>query len=248
MWRASAATAVFGLTEPIFVPAYWNPASLFELTRRTGFDIESVIFAFAIGGIGSVLYDTITRRHLVPVTLAERNAPLHRLHLASLLVPIVSFVPLFFLPWNPIYPILTCLLLGAIASIGSRPTLLRKTVVGAVLFRALYAFLMLVLRVRTPGYIAEVWNLPALQGGLLVGIAVEELVFGFAFGAYVTSVYERVRACTSTSPGVRAHRTGKHVGGDGGWRGVGGRDALVNFLIASDFKGPVQLLVRFQVD
>ena len=190
MWRASAATAVFGLTEPIFVPAYWNPPSLFELARRTGFVIESMIFSFAIGGIGSVLYDTMTRLHLVPVTLAERTSPLHRLHLAALLVPIVSFVPLFFLPWNPIYPVLTCLLLGAIASVACRPTLLRKTVVGAVLFLALYAVFMLGLRVLTPGYIAEVWNLTALRGGLLIGIPVEELLFGFAFGAYWTGVYE----------------------------------------------------------
>ena len=54
MWRVSLATAVFGLTEPIWVPAYWNPPSLLELAGRTGFDIESLIFSFAIGGIGAV--------------------------------------------------------------------------------------------------------------------------------------------------------------------------------------------------
>jgi hypothetical protein len=41
MWRVSLVTAAFGLTEPIFVPEYWNPPSLFELAQRTGFDIES---------------------------------------------------------------------------------------------------------------------------------------------------------------------------------------------------------------
>ena len=40
MWRVSLVTAVFGLTEPIFVPSYWNPPSLFELAQRTRFDIE----------------------------------------------------------------------------------------------------------------------------------------------------------------------------------------------------------------
>jgi len=206
MWRASAATALFGLTEPIFVPDYWNPPSLFEFARRSGFDIESLIFAFAIGGIGSVLYETITHRHFVPVTLAERAAPLHRLHLAALLVPIVSFVPLYFLAWNPIYPALTCLLLGAIASIACRPTFLRKTFAGAFLFLALYAAFMLGLRVLTPGYIAEVWNLPALQWGLLIGIPVEELVFGFAFGAYWTGVYEHF---TWSESAVHGHEGGR---------------------------------------
>ena len=192
MWRSSAGTALFGLTEPIFVPAYWNPPSLFELARRTGFDIESLIFAFAIGGIGSVLYDSITRQHLVSVTLADRNTPLHRLHLAALLLPVVSFVPLVLLPWNPIYAVLTSLLLGAIASVACRPALGRKTVIGAFLFLVFYAALMLGLRWLAPGYIAEVWNLPALRGGLFIGIPVEELVYGFVFGAYWTSVYEHL--------------------------------------------------------
>jgi hypothetical protein len=48
LW-ASALTAPFGLTEPLFVPAYWNPPSLLDLAQRTGFDIESLIFCFAIG-------------------------------------------------------------------------------------------------------------------------------------------------------------------------------------------------------
>jgi hypothetical protein len=47
----------FGLTEPLFVPRYWDPPSLFNLAATTGFDIESLIFCFAIGGIGAVLYD-----------------------------------------------------------------------------------------------------------------------------------------------------------------------------------------------
>jgi hypothetical protein len=52
LW-ASALTAPFGLTEPLFVPAYWNPPSLFDLAHRTGFDIESLIFCFAIGGLAA---------------------------------------------------------------------------------------------------------------------------------------------------------------------------------------------------
>ena len=52
IWRTRAATALLGLTEPLFVPVYWNPPSLFELAQRTGFDIESLIYAFAIGGVG----------------------------------------------------------------------------------------------------------------------------------------------------------------------------------------------------
>ncbi|MES2027464.1 MAG: hypothetical protein V4448_18105, partial [Pseudomonadota bacterium] len=58
LW-AGFLTAPFGLTEPLFVPAYWNPPSLFNLAQRTGFDIESLIFCFAIGGLGVVGYSAL---------------------------------------------------------------------------------------------------------------------------------------------------------------------------------------------
>jgi hypothetical protein len=190
MLRTSLVTALFGLTEPIFVPAYWNPPSLFELAQRTRFDIESLIFSFAIGGIGAVLYNTITRKRLVPVSAGERHLPPHRLHLAALFVPYVLFVSLYFLPWNPIYPSLVALVTGAIASVICRPDLKNKTLIGGALFFVMYAAFMLGLKWFTPGYIAQVWNLPALSGGLIYGIPLEELLFGFSFGAYWTGVYE----------------------------------------------------------
>ena len=31
MWKSSVWTAQFGLTEPLFVPEYWDPPSLFGL-------------------------------------------------------------------------------------------------------------------------------------------------------------------------------------------------------------------------
>jgi hypothetical protein len=190
MWRASLATTLFGLTEPIFVPAYWNPPSIFELAQRTGFDIESLIFSFALGGIGTVLYNAFAGRDLVSARAALRRAPEHRLHRWALLLPFVAFVPLYFLPWNPIYAVLACLVLGAIASNLCRPELLRRSIVGGVLFFALYAVFMLGLKWLAPGYIAAVWNLAALRGGLVYGIPTEELVFGFAFGLYWSGVYE----------------------------------------------------------
>ena len=190
MWRASIATAAFGLTEPIFVPAYWLPPSLFELARRTRFDVESVIFSFAIGGVGAVLYNALTRTHLAPLAAGTRDEPLHRLHARALFVPVITFVPLALLPWNSIYAAIVALVLGSIASVVCRPTLVKKTVIGGALFLGLYAVFMFGLLWSAPGYIAQVWNLPALSGVLIRDIPLEEFLFGAAFGLYWASVYE----------------------------------------------------------
>ena len=190
MLRVSMATSLLGLTEPIFVPEYWNPPSVFDLAQRTGFDLESLIFCFAIGGVGAFGYNALARRELQPMVHGERHAVRHRLHLLALAVPFVAFVPLYLLPWNPIYPGIAALAIGGAASVLCRPDLSRGALFGGVLFAGMYAVFMLLLIVSAPGYVEQVWNLPALSGIRLGAVPLEELVFGFAFGMYWAGIYE----------------------------------------------------------
>lgn len=131
---ASLYTTPFGLAEPLFVPAYWNPPSLFDLAQRTGFDLESLIFCFAIGSAGSVLYNIVTGARLEAVSAAQRRHHRHRWHRAALLTPFVVLPVLLPFPWNPIYPAMLALTAGALATVTCRPDLALKTLAGAVRF------------------------------------------------------------------------------------------------------------------
>lgn len=189
---SSIGTAPFGLTEPLFVPEYWNPPSLFDLAHRTGFDIESLIFSFAIGGVGCVLYNAITGQDLVPVRRGERRHSHHRYHALALLAPAAAFPALYLAPWNPIYPAIVAMALGGVATVLCRPDLLSKTWVGALLFLGYYAVFMFGLRWSAPGYIDRIWNLDALSGFLIYGVPIEELLFAAAFGMYWAGIYEHL--------------------------------------------------------
>lgn len=198
MWWSSSLTALFGLTEPIFVPEYWNPPSLFDLAQRIGFDIESLIFCFGIGGVGAVLYNGLTGKRLLPMTHQERNSPRHRFHRAALSVPFFVFLALYFLPWNPIYPGIAALFAGGLSNVLCRPDLTTKTLVGGALFAGFYLVFLAVLEIMAPGYIARVWNLPALSGVMIGAFPIEELLFGFGIGAYWSGVYEHLAWHRST--------------------------------------------------
>ena len=50
-WWASFTCFLMGITEPLYVPEYWDPPSVLKFYR---WDLESFIFCFAIGGIASV--------------------------------------------------------------------------------------------------------------------------------------------------------------------------------------------------
>ena len=192
MLVVSAASSLLGLTEPVFVPAYWNPPTLFDLAQRTGFDIESLIFCFAIGGIGAVFYNALLGSRVGAISPAERHGPRHSLHRLAVAAPFVVFPPLYLLPWNPIYPGMVALALGGVCNVLCRPDLLRNTLVGGALFLGLYAVFMLLLIASAPGYIDAVWNLRALSGWRIAGIPAEELGFGFTFGVYWSGVYEHL--------------------------------------------------------
>lgn len=192
MLLTSALTAPFGLTEPLFVPRYWDPPSLFDLAHRTGFDIESVIFCFAIGGLASVAYRSLTSRTERGFTAITRNTRAHRWHLAAMASPVVVFVVLLTLPWNPIYPGIAALFIAAVSGGLCRPDLWRNTVIGGLLFFALYAVFLLGLKVLWPGYIEAVWNLGDLIDWRPAGVPLEELLFGVGFGMYWSSVYEHL--------------------------------------------------------
>lgn len=191
LW-ASILTAPFGLTEPLFVPAYWNPPSLFHLAQTTGFDIESLIFTFATGGIGAVLYNALTHQNLQPIEEAGRKKHRHRWHRAALLLPILLYPILYFLPWNPIYPGIVATIAGAVASIICRPDLRMKTFLGGILFMSFYILFMIGLKWSAPGYIQHVWNLKDLSGIIIYGIPMEEALYGLAFGMYWTGIYEHL--------------------------------------------------------
>jgi hypothetical protein len=191
LW-ASVLTAPFGLTEPLFVPAYWNPPSLFDLAHRTGFDIESVIFCFAIGGLGAAGYGALASAPLRRMDHHARSLPRHRWHLIALVSPVFMFALLFLIDWNPIYPGILALAVGAGAALLCRTDLWRSTLCGGGVFLALYAAFLLGLKWLWPGYIEAVWNLAALMAWRPAGLPLEELLFGLAFGMYWSSVVEHL--------------------------------------------------------
>ncbi|RJQ34102.1 hypothetical protein C4568_03090 [Candidatus Parcubacteria bacterium] len=184
-------TSLLGLSEPIFVPAYWSPPSLFNLALTTRFDIESLIFAFAIGGGASLIYERIfaTRHEVVPPS--ARHDPRHRYHAWALLsAPIVFGILYVATSLNPIYSASIALVVGGVASLYCRPDLWKKMLVSACIFLVLYFLYFGTLIALYPGYVEQVWNLKAISGILVIGVPIEELLFALSFGFLWSSIYE----------------------------------------------------------
>ncbi len=194
MLVVSGWTSLLGLTEPLFVPAYWNPPSLFDLAQRTGFDIESLLFSFGIGGLTVVIYEWVFPVRHETVSPMERHQPRHRFHVFVLVsAPLIFLLFLAATNLNPIYSAILSLASGGLLTWWCRPDLLRKMLVSAFLFLGLYLVYFLTLVAVYPDYVSRVWNLPAISRILVLGVPLEELLFAFTLGFLWSSVYEHLR-------------------------------------------------------
>lgn len=186
-------TSLLGLTEPLFVPEYWSPPSLFDLALRTGFDLESLLFAFGVGGLAVVIYERVFRVEHTEVSMEEKRHPRHTYHLFALFsAPMLFALLLLFTNLNPIYSTFISLMSGGLATWYCRPDLKQKMFVSAFIFLGLYAVYFLTLTLMYPGYVEQVWNLQALSGIMFLGIPLEELMFAFGLGFLWSSVYEHL--------------------------------------------------------
>lgn len=194
MLAVSFLTAPLGLTEPLFVPEYWNPPSLFNLATTTGFDIESLIFSFAVGGIASVIYQGIFNLKNLKINKQEIHSKKHRYHLLAILSPFIIFLVLaFFSEINPIYSSIIAMFLGGIATILCRPDLKKKVLYSGLIFLAIYFVFFLSFNIIYPWAVERFWNLSAISGILILRIPLEELLFAFTLGMIWGSIYEHVK-------------------------------------------------------
>tara|TARA_R110000823_G_scaffold95976_3_gene209204 strand:- start:391 stop:906 length:516 start_codon:yes stop_codon:yes gene_type:complete len=158
-----------------------------------GSTLESLIFAFAVGGISSSIYPALVPVAMAPVAVEERHHSRHRWHKVVLWTPIVFFLFLeVATPWNPIYTASLAMLSGGLANGLCRPDLWRPMLVGALIFTAVYFIYFSSLVAFYPAYVDHVWRLESLSGWLVAGVPVEELLFAGTLGLMWCSLYEHL--------------------------------------------------------
>lgn len=180
------------LTEPIFVPEYWNPSTLFNLASTTGFDIESFIFVFAIGGISAVVYEVVFKTKHTKISL-KMHSKKHNFHRLVLITPVIILGLLHFLTdLNPIYYFSIALLAGVVATYFCRPDLIREMLLGGSIFLFLYFISFVAFNLVFPNFVDNTWNLKSISGIKILSVPLEELMFALTVGMFWSSLYEHI--------------------------------------------------------
>lgn len=188
----SLITAVFGpISEFWYFRDYWRPELLIKFPLG-GF--EDLLFGFAIGGIGAVVYEAI---FINRICLCQRKRLKKEWFLLvfGLILGITMIVLSNLLGINSIYASSLGMLLAAAIMLYFRPDLLPNAVGSGVLVALIMFTIYITPQILFPQvhqWMAKVWKLYGTRQGILIlgHVPLTEMVWGFSWGLVWGPIYE----------------------------------------------------------
>ena len=179
----------FAFTEFLFYPDYWEPVFLFDLADRIGFGIEDVIFVCGLGAFTSTgflffsgfrLGDGV--RQSTRGEISRRLGLLFLLTFSLVLVTALMGVPMIYGSFFIMIGVSSIVFL-------IRKDLFLPSLAGAGIAVVVYTLLSLVFGLVFPQAFRNVWHTDKFLNVFVLGIPLEEYMYGFACGMAATMFY-----------------------------------------------------------
>ena len=186
--RMSIAALPFAATEFLFYPEYWSPNFLFDLVNVIGFGLEDLLFVMGLAAFTSTGYAFFSRRRYLP------RAPLDpsraAIRAAVSIGSAIAAAGLLVLLSVPIIHATVALMLAAAAVIGTlRRDLLWPGLAGGLIAASVYTILCLIYERLLPGAFERVWHTENFLDRMVLGVPLEEMLYGFGAGVIATVFY-----------------------------------------------------------
>ena len=180
MTRAVGVSLPFSATEWLFYPEYWTPRFLFGLADLIGFGIEDVLFVSGLGAFSSTAYAVVFRRTPVPLRAGVSRPWLRVLGAFALAMAVTggqlaAGVPILYAAVATMVSVSAGLLLA-------RPDLVAPCLLGALVSAGIYLGLCLIFGSLVPGVFERTWRHSLLLPGRLLGVPLDEVLYGLGAG------------------------------------------------------------------
>lgn len=154
---------------------YFDPQTLFD----SPWSIENWVIGFTNGGIGAVLYEQVCRHGRFSYSQPGS------------VLPLLTAVPLgvgwmgtsvFFLNFSSLYAAVIFMLIVGLSMLLLRPRLIPNAVISGVLFALFLWLFYFLFQSVYPDFFTRLWHTQGLSGISIIGIPVEEILWGFTVG------------------------------------------------------------------
>ncbi len=170
-----------------FSKDYWNPKYLLSISiSGIPIGIEEPLFAFFVGGVGTILYEIIKKRS------HQKEKMRSLLTLFLLLITIGLFLSLKSIDINTIWASIVALLIGGLLMITIDRDLIWDAIFSGIFFTliAFILYIFLLLLYPYPYLSAQMWIREGLSGINIFTIPIEEFIWFFSWGMFSGVIYE----------------------------------------------------------
>jgi len=171
------------ISEFFYLRDYWRP----ELFNSWPIGIEDLLFAFSIGGIAAVIYEEFFGKKYEKKDLASHPKWMFA---ATLFGIAWMFVGNILLGYNSIYVSTLGFLIIGVSFVLFRHDLLKNALFSGLLVSGLMFIFYLIFGTLFGGIIQKWWLLENISGILILGVPLEELMWGFGWGFVAGPAYE----------------------------------------------------------
>jgi len=160
-------------------PGYWHPATLFDLNNLTGgLGFEDIIFMFLGAGIATGVIEFCFGKKIKPAFRSKHH------YLALIIAILGSAVFYKITQSNLMYALIIFNACGALAMCLQRPDLSKHALLGGAIVGIIYFLQWQGYNLLFPDYIAHNYSLQNISNIFLLGVPIEEILFGLTFGLF----------------------------------------------------------------
>lgn len=174
--------------ETIYTIDWWQPLTI----TGTLIGIEDFLFGFAIGGIGSSIYEVIFKKkiRIKNVNQKKRFNQNKNILLFGASIVVLLFITFFLMNLNSFYSSIISLGIPIIYMNVKRKDLILNSILSGF-FLMLTSFLAFItVELITPGWINSAWFLENLSGIIILTAPLEDLIWFFLMGMFIGPLYE----------------------------------------------------------
>src|SRR3989344_6909047 len=173
------------LSQLLYLRDYWKP----QLFNGWVVGIEDLLFAFAIGGITSVIYEEIFGKRYIK---GHTKKHFYLMLLFALLGLIWMLVGNLYLKYNSIYVSIVAFIFLGVLILFFRKDLFFDAFWSGIIVGSLMFLFYMFFSAIFPEVIQKWWLLKNISGILVYGAPLEELMWGFGWGFFAGPAYEFV--------------------------------------------------------
>lgn len=182
-WPLCGFSIPFAFTEVLFYPHYWEPYFVGDMGNKIGFGMEDFIFVTGLAAFTSIVYPVLHRKTVDSSRIGwARTAKLGLFGLCALGGLLFAQVPILYATY-----LVTGLLTFRMVYL--RQDLLGPAGLGGVWSTAVYFGICLIFGQIYPGAFETTWHTQDYLNIFVLGVPMEELLYGGLCGAAATVFY-----------------------------------------------------------